>query len=80
MAFADKCLRRLLTFLQPKNPCLVHCFALAQSASDNLKIYFTIPKVASAPPHAYVKYQELFFSTARVDREADNLLVWSKND
>lgn len=79
MAFADKCIRRIFTFLQPKNPCLVHCFALAQSANKHLKIYFILPKTAAAPTHAYVQYQELLFSTTNLDSEAENLLVWSKS-
>lgn len=79
MALADKYIRRLFRFLQPHNPCLVHSFALAQSARHHLKIYFIFPKTAAAPPHAYVQYQEFLFSTANVDRGADNLLIWSKS-
>ena len=80
MAFADKCIRRLFTLLRPHNPCLVHCFALAQSATSHLKIYFSISSAASAPQHAYVKYQGLLFSTSEVTSEGDNLLVWSKSE
>jgi hypothetical protein len=79
MAFADKCVRRIFTLFRPHNPCLVHCFALAQSATSHLKIYFSISSTASAPQHAYVKYQNLLFSTSEVTSKGDDLLVWSKS-
>jgi hypothetical protein len=78
MAYADKCIRRFFKLFHPNNPCLVHCFALAQSATSHLKMYFSISSTGGAPQHAYVKYHNLLFSTAEVQNERDNLLVWSK--
>ena len=80
VALADRFLRRIFSYLQPKNPCLVHCFSLAQAAQDNLKIYFLIQDAKIAPSHAYVKYREQLFSTAKVSRDDANLMIWSKGN
>ncbi len=78
MALADRCIRRLFRYVKPKNPCLVHCFTLAEAAENNIKIFFELQKSQMVPGHAYVKYRENLYSTATVSGESDSLMVWNK--
>jgi hypothetical protein len=78
VAFADRTLRRLFRYFRPRSPCLVHSLSLAQATQDSLGLYIVANKKDMAPHHAYVKYQQCLFSTAKVNDEAASLLIWSK--
>jgi hypothetical protein len=78
MELADRCIRRLFKFFLPRNPCLVHCLAMAQAAESSLKIYFAIQTPKAPPQHAYVKFHEHLFSTSNVYPAMEHLLIWEK--
>lgn len=71
--FVDRTSRRVLRYLKPQSPCLVHSLTLAQMTPKNAKIYLQIPV-----NHAYVECFNQKFSTSLLKNDNNDLLIWSK--
>ncbi len=77
LEFADKVLRKLLSWFPFTQGCLLHSLTLAKASQKSLEFYLSVFIEKNFSAHSFVKVDQTVFSTA-LHFQQDALPIWNK--